>query len=229
MASSIQFRSHLTGRDRSDDVTGYTKQRGSSWSHLRKYQSSDDIRDIAWKKVTPEWIFIREREDRSNLNIIFYDESSSYDDFFIYDPSESKKYYKELLRKKIQESALQWKHSYREYSGENALKNLIHEKLSDHLIFICNREITPEIERLAFHNDLIYIDLYNPYEANPDIDLMFSGKLLNVKKYLEEYQKQKNALKKKVVKMWASFLAISTKDDIIRSFNTFFKNRFTNG
>jgi hypothetical protein len=29
--------------------------------------------------------------------------------------------------------------------------------------------------------------------------------------------------------MWASFLAISTKDDIIRSFNTFFKNRFTNG
>jgi hypothetical protein len=30
---------------------------------------------------------------------------------------------------------------------------------------------------------------------------MFSGKLLNVKKYLEEYQKQKNALKKKVVKM----------------------------
>lgn len=65
-------------------------------------------------------------------------------------------------------------YSYREYSGATGLKKILQTKPQNALIFVCNIDITDDIKMLAYHNDLIYLDITHPFESNPSTDILFS-------------------------------------------------------
>ncbi len=71
-------------------------------------------------------------------------------------------------------SAKYGQYPYREYSGDIGLTQLIKMKPENALIFICGFDINDDIKLLAYHNDLIYIDLIHPFESNPNQSIFFS-------------------------------------------------------
>jgi hypothetical protein len=76
-------------------------------------------------------------------------------------------------RHSIHASAKFGQYSYREYTGNTGLEELIRMKPKNALIFLCNIEMSHAIEVLGYHNDLIYLDISHPYETNPDTTLLF--------------------------------------------------------
>ena len=229
MSSQILFRSLKSGRDRIWNSHTYVRQRGSSWSHLRPYSDTDDIRDIAWSKIKPDWLSVRERENNGDFEIITYWGSSPYDEFYIENPNESRKIVIQKAKHLIHTSAQFGQYPYREYIGNTGLKDLIKMKPKNALIFLCNIEIDNTVEILGYHNDLIYLDISHPYENNADETLLFSWQVLDLNMYKKAYSAGKDAQKNIIKKIWSSYISITTKDNITTILNTFFKKRYKNG
>lgn len=74
----------------------------------------------------------------------------------------------------IKMSAKYGQYPYREYSGDTGLTQLIQMKPENAIIFICGYDISDEIKLLAYHNDIIYLDLTHPFESNPNESVLFS-------------------------------------------------------
>ncbi len=224
MTQPILFRSHVSGRIRSGWSTTQILQRGSDWSHIRWYWDTDDIRDIVWNKMRPDWLSIRVRETQGDYHIVWYIGSTVYDDFHSGSARDSRSSIIQKIRVSIETSAKFAGYQYSEYPW---LEQLIRSQPKNALIFISGIPITQDISRIAYHNDLIYIDITHPWESDPTWDILFSWQVVNTKKYLQEYNNDKISLKKILKKIWASYISISTTDNIIDTINIFFKNRYT--
>ena len=134
----------------------------------------------------------------------------------------------EYIRQSIARSARIGQYTYRDLS-EGDISSMSHMQPMNALIFICNTEIDDQIRLLAYHNDLIYLDLYHPYERDPDTDLLFFGKAIDRISYQVTYNKQQELRKKTITQAGWSYLQISTQDDIVTLLNIFFKKRYTHG
>ena len=229
MSSQILFRSLKSGRDTTWVSHTYVRQRGSSWSHIRPYIATDDIRDIAWGKIKPEGLSVRERENNGEFEIISFWWDTPYDEFYIENPEFSKKVAIHKAKDTISFSAHIWQYNYHEYSGNDKIRELIRSQPRNSLIFICNIDITDDIRMLAYHNDLIYLDIFHPFESNPNTNILFSWQILNIidykKAYSEYIESQKNIIKK----MKGNHISFSTTDNISSILNLFFKKRYKNG
>ncbi|MBC7498664.1 hypothetical protein H7170_03420 [Candidatus Gracilibacteria bacterium] len=224
MTQPILFRSHISGRIRSGGSTTQILQRGSDWSHIRGYGDTDDIRDIVWNKMRPDGLSVRVRETQGDYHIVWYIGSTIYDDFYSGSVRDSRSIIIRKIRASIETSAKFAGYQYSEYLG---LEQLIRSQPKNALIFISGIPITQDISRIAYHNDLIYLDITHPWESDPTGDILFSGQVVNTRKYLQEYNNDKISLKKILKKIRASYISISTTDNIIDTINIFFKNRYT--
>ncbi len=229
MPSPILFRSLRSGRDRSGSAHPTIQQRGSYWSHLRPYTDTDDIRDIAWSRIKPEWLSVRSREDHGDFEIIAYWGATPYDEFSNHDGSDSRKSAIQKARQTMKMSTKIWQYSYREFFGDSGFAALKKIKPSNALILICNTDSIEPLQTVAFHNDLIYLDLSHPFESHPDTSLLFSGKILDLKWYMREYKAFQQSKIDLLKKIRASYIPLSTEDDITITLNTFFKKRYKNG
>ena len=229
MTQPILFRSLRSGRDRARWAIATIRQRWSDWSHIRWYTDTDDIRDIAWNKMKPEWLSIRVRETHWDYHIISYWWSNPHDNFWIGHPSESRKHATQKAHHTIEISARYGQYAYSAYYGNTGLNQLMRMRPKNAIIFISGTEITPELRLLAHHNDLIYLDIVHPWESTPNTDILFSWKIVNTKKYLQEYTNEKKSLKNTLKKIRASYISLSTTDDVADVLNTFFKKRYTHG
>ncbi len=228
MSSQILFRSLKSGRDTVWTSHTYVRQRGSSWSHIRPYTGMDDIRDIAWGKIKPEGLSVRERENNGEFEIISYWWSTPYDDFYVGDPSNSRKIAIQKAKDAISTSARFGQYSYKEYSGNTGLREILRIQPRNTLIFICNIDITDDIRMLSYHNDLIYLDITHPFESNPHKDILFSWQILNLRSYQKAYDEYKESQKNIIRKIKGNHIAISTTDNITTTLNLFFKKRYKN-
>lgn len=229
MASPILFRSLRSGRDRAWSAHTNIKQRWSSWSHLRQYTDTDDIRDIAWAKIKPDWFSTRVRESHWDFEIITYFGTTPYDEFFDSEENLSKKNTIKKIQSTLIMSAQFWWYKYREFFGDNGIKEIKSLKPNNALILISNIEDLASLQSIAFHNDLIYIDVTHPFESNPNTSLLFSGQVIDIKRYKEEYDLHKKSQKNTIKKIRASYISLSTKDTIEDILNTFFKKRYNHG
>lgn len=229
MSSQILFRSLKSSRNRVWDSGKNIRQHGSDWSHIRPYSDHDDIRDIAWNRIKPEWLSVRERENNGEFEIITYWWSTAYDEFYIQNPHESRKSAIEKAKDTLEKSARFGQYQYRTYSGKSWLKELIAMKPRNALIFVCNLDADLALRNIAYHNDLIYIDMYHEFEMHPDRDLLFSCQVVDLDRYKTEYQSLKNIQKNTIKAMKGSYLSLNTKEDISTVLNTFFKKRYKNG
>lgn len=229
MTSPILFRSLRSGRDRSWSAHTNIRQRWSSWSHLRQYSDGDDIRDIAWGKAKPDWLSVKVRETHGDFEIITYWGETPYDGFFDTDEKNSKKNYINNIQDIIAMSTKFWWYKHREFFGKNGIKELINLKPHNALIFICNTEDLQVLRSIAFHNDLIYLDLTHPFESDPNTSLLFSGQVIDTIWYKKEYEIHKEAKKNTIKKLQASYISLSTQDLIEDVLNTFFKKRYSHG
>ena len=227
MTRPILFRSLRSGRDRSGSAVANIRQRGSDWSHLRPYTDTDDIRDITWGRVRPEWLSVRVRETRWDYPIISYWGSTSHDGFWTEHPSESREHAIARARHAIKESAKFGQYAYSEYSGYTGLDQLVMIQPKNTLIFVSNTPITDDLRLLAYHNDLIYIDFIHQFERDPSSELLFSWRVINTEKYLQEYNTEKVSLKNMLKKIHSSYISLSTTEDVTDVLNIFFKNRYT--
>ncbi len=224
MTQPILFRSHVSGSIRSGTSIMQILGRGSDWSHIRAYWDTDDIRDIAWNKMRPDWLSVRVRETQGDYHIASYIASTLYDDFHSGSPKDSRSSTIKKIRASIQSSAQFAGCQYSEYLW---LDELTRSQPKNTLIFISGIAITQDISRIAYHNDLIYLDITHPWETSPTWDILFSGQVISTSKYLKEYNADKASLKKNLKKIRASYIPISTTDNIIDTINIFFKNRYT--
>ncbi len=229
MPSSILFRSLRSGRDRSGSAHPTIQQRGLYWSHLRPYTDTDDIRDIAWSKIKPEWLSVRSREDHGDFEIIAYWGITPYDEFTNHDGTDSRKSAIQKARQAMKISTKIWQYSYREFFGDTGLAALKKIKPDNKLIFIFNTDDIEQFKTMAFHNDLIYVDLSHPFESQPDTSLLFSGKVINLESYMRKYRVFRKSKIDLIKKIRASYIPLSTRDDITITLNTFFKKRYKNG
>lgn len=229
MSSQILFRSLKSGRDRIWNSHTYVRQRGSSWSHIRPYTGTDDIRDIAWGKIKPEGLSVRERENNGEFEIISYWWTTPYDEFYIENPDNSKRIAIEKAKNAIKSSAQFGQYSYREYSGANELKELIRLQPRNTLIFICNLDITDDLKVLAYHNDLIYLDISHTFESNPNTSLLFWWQILDIKVYKKAYIEHKESQINKIRGIKGNHISLYTTDNISTILNLFFKKRYKNG
>ena len=60
------------------------------------------------------------------------------------------------------------------YSEYRDLAGLARAKPKNAIILISGQEATPDMRLLAYHNDLIYIDITHPWEGDPTSDILFS-------------------------------------------------------
>ena len=229
MTRPILFRSLRSGRDRAGSAIATIRQRGSDWSHLRPYTDTDDIRDIAWGRVKPEWLSVRVRETQWDYPIISYWGSTPHDGFWVEHPNESRGHAIARARHSIEQSAGFGQYAYSEYSGDTGLDQLIKMKPRNALIFISNTPITDDIRLLSYHNDLIYLDFVHPFELDPHRHILFSWQVLDRKKYLDEYMEIQSAQKNTIKNIRASYIPILTTANIVGSLNPFFKKRYTHG
>lgn len=229
MTRPILFRSHVSPRSRSGTSDTRVRSRGSDWSHLRAYTDTDDTRDISWKKVWPTGLSTRVRETPGEYEIITYSGTTPYDDFFVKNLSESPGYAKEKCRALIEMSARYNQYDYQHYAGSLGLDRLIRSQPRNTLICISGITITPEIQLLAYHNDLIYLDFVHPWEMDPSSDIMFSWWVLDIQKYLYGYMSAKKLMEDSIKQIQASYILLKTTDDLSMSLNTFFKNRYHHG
>ena len=229
MTRPILFRSLKSGRDRAGSAIATIRQRGSDWSHLRPYTDTDDIRDIAWGRVRPEWLSVRVRETRWDYPIISYWGSSSHDGFWTEHPRESREYTIVRARHIIRESARFGQYTYSEYSGDTGLDQIVMMQPRNALIFVSNTPITEDLRLLAYHNDLICLDFIHPFEIDPNQNTLFSWKVLDIDEYIHEYSQIQSIRKNTIKKIRASHLPILTTANIADSLNIFFKKRYTHG
>lgn len=82
---------------------------------------------------------------------------------------------------------------------------------------------------LAYHNDLIYLNISHPFESNPDINTLFLGQVLDIAKYKKAYNKYIESQRDMIKKMKWSYIPLSTTDNISTILNLFFKKRYKNG
>jgi hypothetical protein len=75
------------------------------------------------------------------------------------------------LRKNIETSAKFAGYQYNEYTR---LDQLTQVQPKNTIIFISGTDITPDMRLLAYHNDLIYLDIIHPWELVPTSDILFS-------------------------------------------------------
>jgi CRISPR/Cas system CSM-associated protein Csm4 (group 5 of RAMP superfamily) len=115
------------------------------------------------------------------------------------------------------------------YSHYTKLNELIQSQPRNTIILITGIEINPDMRLLAHHNDLIYLDIAHPWESDPTSDILFSWQIVNIPKYLQEYKKLQNLKKNALKDIKASYLSISTQEDIVDALNIFFKKRYTHG
>jgi hypothetical protein len=229
MSSQILFRSLKSSRNRVWDSGKNIRQHGSDWSHIRPYSDHDDIRDIAWNRIKPEWLSVRERENNGEFEIITYWWSTSYDEFYIRSPHESRKNAIKKAKDSIENSARFGQYPYRTYSGELWLKELIAMKPKNALIFICNLDVDLGLWSIAHHNDLIYIDIYHEFEMHPNSDLLFSWQVVDLDRYTKEYKNTKDSGKNIIKAMKGGYISLNTEEDFSTVLNTFFKKRYKNG
>jgi hypothetical protein len=97
------------------------------------------------------------------------------------------------------------------------------------LIFISNTAITPEMRLLAYHNDLIYLDLIHPWESDPTSNILFAGGILDTAAYSRDYDLEQLGKKNTLKQIKASYIPLITTADITNTLNTFFKKRYTHG
>lgn len=226
MSSPILFRSLKSGKDRAGSAHSIIRWRGTSWSHIRSYTDKDNTRDIVWTKIRPDGLSVREREDNGDFEIITYWMYSSYDEFYAINPTDSKKYAIQKARHILKMSAKFWQYSYREFFGESGLQELRKNQPMNTLIFICNAQVDESLKSLAFHNDLIYLDIFHPFEINPDSSYLFLWQIINLKSYKKSYQTFQNSKKSLLKKIHGSYIALSTLDKIDEVLNSFFKKRY---
>lgn len=228
MSNQIIFRSKTASKHTIGNSNKHIRQRGSDWSHLRQYNPLDDIRDIAWSKIRPEWISVRERQNSWDFDIISYWGETEYDNFHIWDEAISKWNISKEFNKILKKNAQFWWHQYRDFFGETGLKNLIKQQPKNKLIFIWNYEnIDENIKLLAFHNDLIFIDLRHPFEIDPTDDYLFSGKIIDVISYKKFFEAYRENTRKNIHKISASYLLVKSNQDITETLNHFFKRRYS--
>ena len=60
------------------------------------------------------------------------------------------------------------------YSEYRDLAGLARAKPKNAIILISGQEATLDMRLLAYHNDLIYIDITHPWEGDPTSDILFS-------------------------------------------------------
>jgi hypothetical protein len=107
--------------------------------------------------------------------------------------------------------------------------SMIVKKPKRAIILISWVSLDTSMRQLAYHNDLIYLDIVHPYESDPTWDILFSGQVMNISSYLQEYMSEKQILRDTLRQIWASYIACSTARDISDTLNTFFKNRYHHG
>lgn len=222
MSSPIIFRSLKAGTDRAGTSIRQTHQRGTSWSHLRAHTESDDVRDIAWHKIRPDSLYVREREDHGDFEIIWCSESTPYDTFSTSEHPISKWELVKNTHMSICESARHGWYNYREYKS---LEKLIKFKPRNALIFLSGMDTSADIQRVAFYNDVIFLDTIHPFEESPSKDILFFWKILS-KSYEEAYKRSQDEKKKRVKRLRISYISLYTHESIDKKLNYFFKNRF---
>lgn len=229
MSSRILFRSLQSGHQRSGTSRTLVQARWSDWSHLRPYNDTDDIRDIAWSRIRSEGLSVRSRENQGDYDIMSCWWSTIYDEFWIHNPSESRS--RAILRSRdaIETSARFWQYQYSEHDGSTGLHNILKTKPKNALIFVSNIELSDEIRILAHHNDVVYIDFIHPYEKDPDSMVLFSGEVIDRDQYLLAYRATQASKKETLRKMKVSYIEASTTSDITATLNIFFKKRYTHG
>jgi hypothetical protein len=226
MSTQILFRSIKSGQKKVGTARNTVRVRWSDWSYLRPYTDTDDIRDIAWGRMRPEWLSVRERADHGDYHILSYLWHTPYDDFYIDSPGESRTSAIQKSQTIIEMSARFAGYQYDEYTR---FDHLIKMKPKNTLIFISGDILPSDIWLLAYHNDLIYLDFIHPFEIYPRTDIMFSWQVIKDKKYIQEYQKIQDIKKNTIKKMQASYISLLTTADVSDVLNTFFKKRYTNG
>ena len=97
------------------------------------------------------------------------------------------------------------------------------------LIFVSNTDINDNMKILAYHNDLIYLDLTHPWESDPTQEILFSGRVLDIESYIRDYSEQQIIKKNALKRIRASHVPLPTTGDISNILNTFFKKRYTHG
>lgn len=228
MSNQIIFRSKTASKNTIGNSHKNIRQRGSDWSHLREYNPLDDIRDIAWNKIKPEWISVRERQNSWDFDIISYWWETIYDNFHIGDATIAKSNAIKQFNLILKKNAQFWWHQYQDFFGKNGINTLIKQQPKNALIFIWNYEnIDQNIKLLAFHNDLIFIDLRHPFELDPSNEYMFSWKVIDIISYKKFFEKQRQEMKKNIQKINAAYLLIRSNQDITETLNNFFKRRYS--
>lgn len=133
------------------------------------------------------------------------------------------------MQNTIASSARYGGYSYQEYSGKEGIKKILQLRPTNTLILINNPIDREGLGSLAFHNDLVYIDSYHPFEQDPSSAILFSGQTLDIASYKAEYELHISSLQKYIRTIHASYIRMSTEEDIVRVMNLFFKKRYTNG
>jgi hypothetical protein len=179
--------------------------------------------------MSPVGLSVRVRETQGDYQIISYIGETPYDGFYLDSFRESRTYRIAQSEHCIQKSAQFAGYQYNKYIWDTALSTLIKMQIKNHIIFISNIEITPDIWLLAYHNDVIYLDFIHSFEENPQSDIMFSWQIMEIWSYLDEYTQLQDIKKNNLKKMWVSYIPILTNVDITDTLNTFFKKRYTHG
>ncbi len=234
---TIVFRSRALDHTRTGSSIRNIRRSGTDWSHLRLYDN-DDIRDIAWSQSTGEKIYVRERSDQWWVNIISVFIYGGFDDFFIENIVESKRYYLETAEKIIRKSASEGQYHLRCLKGGklgDVLDDLLSLNTSWNLILIFRSfswyfDTPVSIKKLSYVNDMVMIDLYHPFDIHPSKNLMIQGKITWISKrlwYEDNLAQMIFQEKKSIIQKWISYLQINTSEDIETCLNYFFKKRYT--
>ncbi len=236
---TIVFRSKTLDHTRTWSSVKNIRRSGTDWSHLRLYEN-DDIRDIAWSRSTTDKIYVRDRSDQWWIDIIAIFIGWAWEEFFIDDVRESKKYFLENSKNIIFTSAKKWNYHLRCFSGndlEAIWGSLLKSNTKWSLILIFrsfNGDInTPySIQKTAAMNDVILMDIYHPFELHPSGYHMIRWKSMWAIWTLE-YQEQRSKIstmhKKECILKDMTYLEVETSENIENFLNYFFKRRYTHG
>lgn len=233
---SIVFRSKILDHTYSGNSYKTIQRRGADWSNLRIYDN-DDTRDIAWSRSNLETIYVKERQNQWAIRIIGVFIGWLWDDFFIESSFESKWFFLESAMRIIQKSATKNNYTYTSYIGEtleSVWKKLQLSHTKNNLILIFrtytgDNNIPPEILKISSQNDIIFVDIFHPFELNPIKNIMIEGKIFS-QGSIDRYKKElsKNGKMEDVILSTAhiSHIQIKTNENLESRLNYFFKERY---
>ena len=231
---TIHFRS---SREYSREKEGSEKKRSGrspEYSDIREYRSDDDARDIAWWRSTVEWdIYTKSRDTPTGICIsILWVRDEGW--WFSLDREDRSKdqWYDTLLRETKESSRLSG-YTYRENLSEESLEKTLEEyvkqKEKNTLLLVVTSSLDTlgfeSLDRLAKHNDILVIHLFQTYEVRSEEWLLASSRRL-WSSYFEAIEKKKQMIKKSLMKKGISYLSTRSLEDPATVLNNFFKQRY---